>query len=83
MTNTCQYEGNNSYITYEHDADVYIYALLVIIFSPAFLDKVKDKEFKQFGKDMCKIWSHLGRKVWYYYLSVSYEGSLKLTSTCV
>jgi len=60
-----------------------IYALLVIIFSPAFLDKVKDKDFKQFGKDMCKIWSHLGRKVRYYYLSASYERSLKLTLTCV
>lgn len=31
--------------------------------SPAFLDKVKDKELRRFGKDLCKTWGHLGRKI--------------------
>ena len=30
--------------------------------NPAFLDKIKDENFKEFGKELNEIWKDLGRK---------------------
>lgn len=34
-----------------------------IVENPKFLQSIKDSKLKTFGRDLCKIWTHLGRKI--------------------